>query len=194
MISLLLNLVIAVSTAICIGLSAKESPMHVVMRFFTSLSNVFCGIAGAVLVVFRALELAGTIEAIPNAILVIKYSATASVTVTLLTVMVFLGPVVIGYKPLLTGTGLWLHLINPVLALVSLFIWDKPTAGFWVVFLGLLPVVLYGILYLYKVVVLPQGKGWDDFYGFNRSGKWPLSFTAMMIGGFLVSLALWLIV
>ncbi len=167
--------------------------MHVVMRFFTSLSNVYCGIAGAVLVVFRALELAGVIEAIPNAILVIKYSATASVTVTLLTVMVFLGPVVIGYKPLLTGTGLWLHLINPVLALVSLFIWDKPAAGFWVVFLGLLPVVLYGILYLYKVVVLPEGKGWDDFYGFNRGGKWPLSFTAMMIGGFLVSLALWLI-
>jgi len=191
MISLLINLVLAVSTAICIGLSAKESPMHVVMRFFTSLSNVYCGLAGLLLAVFRALELSGAIAAVPNWVLLIKYSATAAVTVTLLTVMVFLGPFVAGFKPLLSGGGLWLHLINPVLALVSLFIWDKPQAGFASVFLGLLPVLLYGILYLYKVVVLPEGKGWDDFYAFNRGGKWPVSFSAMMVGAFLISLVLW---
>ena len=53
--------------------------------------------------------------------------------------------------------------------------------------LGLLPVLLYGLLYLNKVV---SRKEWDDFYGFNRDGKWPLSFAAMLIGTALLCLLL----
>ena len=34
--------------------------------------------------------------------------------------------------------------------------------------------------------------GGKAIYGFNRGGKWPISFAAMLAGGFLVSLALWL--
>ncbi len=197
MISLFINLILAVSTAICIGLEARKASMPVVLRYFTSLSNIYCGIAGAILVLFRALELAGAIARIPLWLLLVKYSATAAVTVTFLTVMFFLGPVVVGYKPLLTKTGLWTHLLNPVLAVVSLLIWDKPEGGFWIVLFGLLPVVLYGVVYLYKVVLVPKRKGpeagWEDFYGFNHGGKWPLSFSAMMVGGFLVSLLLWVV-
>ena len=46
---------------------------------------------------------------------------------------------------------------------------------------------LYGLLYLNKVV---SRKEWDDFYGFNRDGKWPLSFAAMLIGTALLCLLL----
>ena len=51
--------------------------------------------------------------------------------------------------------------------------------------------LLYGLLYLYKVLYAPEEKRWDDFYTFNREGKWPVSFAAMLLGAFLISVALW---
>ena len=45
----------------------------------------------------------------------------------------------------------------------------------------MLPVVLYGPLYLYKIVYAPPQERWDDFYGFNKGGKWPIAFAAMLL-------------
>ena len=56
--------------------------------------------------------------------------------------------------------------------------------------LGMLPVVLYGTLYLYKIKYAPQEKRWDDFYGFNHKNRWKVSYVAMMIGGFAVCMGL----
>jgi hypothetical protein len=56
--------------------------------------------------------------------------------------------------------------------------------------LGLLPVVLYGPWYLYKIRFAPEGKRWEDFYGFNRGGQWPRSFAAMVGGTALLCLLL----
>ena len=55
---------------------------------------------------------------------------------------------------------------------------------------GLLPVVLYGPLYLYRILYAPEGKRWEDFYGFNKSGKWPISFAAMLAGTFLICMGI----
>ena len=42
--------------------------------------------------------------------------------------------------------------------------------------LGLSTVILYGIVYLVMVVALgPLNGGWEDFYGFNRGGYWPIA-------------------
>ena len=49
--------------------------------------------------------------------------------------------------------------------------------------LGVIPVILYGFVYLYEVVMIGR---WDDFYGYNKNGKWPVSMAAMFVGGFLV--------
>ena len=58
------------------------------------------------------------------------------------------------------------------------------------VLLGVLPIIAYGILYLNKVLL---EKTWDDFYGFNKGGKWKISVAAMTIGCFLVSFVLWVL-
>ena len=55
---------------------------------------------------------------------------------------------------------------------------------------GMLPVLLYGILYIRKILYAPAEKRWDDFYGFNRKGKWKISFAAMAAGTFAVCMAL----
>ena len=155
------------------------------LRFFTILSNLFCALSAL------ALGLALIGGAVPRWIWLWKYVGTAAVTVTLLTVVFFLGPAV-GYKTLLSGRDLYLHLIGPLLAIVSFCFCERlyplplPLA-----LTGLLPVILYGGFYLYKVVLCPVEERWDDFYGYNKNGKWPLSFAAMVIGGAAVCCLLW---
>ena len=163
---------------------AKKAPLKVVLRFFTALSNLLCALAALVVAVCR---LGGEL---PYWAGVLKYAGTAAVTVTMLTVLFFLGPT-IGYKKLLTGPDLWLHLVCPLLAIVSLLLWDKPDMPFGAVIFGTLPVVLYGAMYVYRVLYAPEARRWKDFYGFNRGGKWPISLAAMLVGAFLVSVVLW---
>lgn len=152
------------------------------LRFFTILSNILCALAA----------LAVFISPSPAA-LTLKYMGTVAVTVTMLTVLLFLGPTQGGYKALLSGGDLYLHLLGPLLAIASYCFFEKRDLSFSGALLGLLPVVAYGILYLYKVVCAPQEKRWEDFYGFNRGGKWPIAMTAMFLGTFIVCVAIWLI-
>lgn len=183
MLSVLCNLAMAAMAVAAVLVHTGKAPLRVVLRFFTVQSNLFCALASAAVAVFR---LCG--EA-PTAVLMLKFIGTAAVTVTLLTVLLFLGPTM-GYRLMFTGPDLFLHLVCPILALVSYFAWDKPAAPWPVVILGVLPVVLYAALYLYKVLAAPEGKRWDDFYGFNRGGKWPVSLAAMLLGTLLISVVL----
>ncbi len=147
------------------------------LRFFTILSNLFSAFAS--LCVLLTLRETG----LPYGVWLLRYAAAVSVTVTFLTVMVFLGPTV-GYKSQLEGSGLFFHLSGPLLALLSFCFLERwYTLRFAVSLLGILPVLLYGLVYYHRVVV--TGK-WEDFYGFNRGGKWPVSFAGMMIEAFLV--------
>lgn len=157
------------------------------LRYYTLLSNLLCAVAALAL----ALALRG--GEVPRGIWLLKYVGTAAVTVTMITVLVFLGPA-LGYKSQLSGFGLWLHLIGPLLAIVSFCFFERFHAlPLPLAMLGLLPVVLYGLVYLYKVVLCPAEGRWEDFYGYNKGGKWPIAFAAMMLGGALVCLLLWLL-
>ena len=51
--------------------------------------------------------------------------------------------------------------------------------------------ILYGSFYLYKVVLGPEKGRWEDFYGYNKDGKWPIAFAAMVLGALAVCAALW---
>ena len=81
-----------------------------------------------------------------------------------------------------------MHLITPLLALFSLLCFENEGLSPWVIPLGLLPVLLYGWLYLQRVVI---AGAWPDFYGFNRDGKWKLSFSMMILGTIAVAVLLW---
>ena len=154
------------------------------LRFFTILSNLFCACASL------AVALSSLQGTIPYGIWLLKYVATSSVAVTFLTVMFFLGPTQ-GYKEQLKGWGLFLHLICPVLAIFSFCFLERAyPLSFAVSLLGMLPVGLYGALYLYKVVLVPEESRWEDFYGFNRNGNWQLSFAAMAGGAVLAGVLL----
>lgn len=152
------------------------------LRFFTAQSNVLCAISALLMCLFPQ----------SYAAWLLKYIGTVAVTVTMLTVFLFLAPSVgkDWVSVLLKKSDLFMHLITPLMALVSFCIFEKQGMTFGTALLGMLPVVLYGPWYLYKILYAPAEKRWDDFYGFNKGGKWPISFAMMAIGTFLICIGL----
>ena len=148
-------------------------------RYFTVQSNALCALSALAVLLFPA----------GRGSWMLKYVGTAAVTVTLLTVFLFLGPTM-GYRNLLKGGDLFMHLLTPLAAIVSFGFLERRGMRFPQTLAGMLPVVLYGLWYLYKTVYAPEDRRWEDFYGFNRGGKWPVAFAAMMAGALAVCLAL----
>lgn len=150
------------------------------LRFFTVQSNLLCAL-GALLMCFWP-------DSRP--VWLLKYAGTAAVTLTMLTVLLFLGPTLGCWRKLFSGADLFMHLITPLLALVSFCVLERRGLGFPALLLGLLPMALYAVLYACKVLLAPPEKAWEDFYGFNRGGKWYLSVCLMLLGTLLICLGL----
>lgn len=168
----------------CRKVKKNNGALGEVFRYFTVLSNVFCALASAAAAVSAA---AGGIS---FRVSVFKYTATCAVTVTMLTVFVFLAPTVGSLAPLIQEQDLYLHLICPSLAAATYLLFDAAAMPFSFTLIGTSPVLLYGLFYLYKIMYAPEEKRWEDFYTFNRGGKWPISFAAMLLGAFLISIVL----
>lgn len=144
-------------------------------RYFTIDSNILAAVASAVLCAcfFRGVT--------PVWARVLKYVGSVAVTVTFLTVVFFLGPTM-GYDIMFTGSSFFLHLVCPLLCLASLYLTeaDEPLPAIaWPA--GVLPVIVYGLVYLVMVIVVPPDVGWPDFYGFNMGGLWYVSLAAMYL-------------
>ena len=154
-------------------------------RYFTVLSNLFCALTALILLVC---ELCG---AMPAWAVALKYMGTVTVTVTLCTVFLFLLPVSRSLEGLLsTGPERIMHVVTPLLAILSFLCFEQKGLSAWIIPLGILPVLLYGWLYLDRVVF---AKAWPDIYGFNKGGKWKLSFSLMLAGAALIALLLWVL-
>ena len=160
----------------------------VIFRYFTVDSNILCALSCAFALPAR---LFGRGKG-AGAAMLLRYMGTASVTVTMLTVLFFLG-ILYGYPAMFEGWNLWLHGIGPLLSIVS-FVWlerDGTAPEKKHLVLSLLPVIVYGGVYLVMAVVIGAAKGgWPDFYGFNMSGRWYLSYAGMLAGTALIGAAL----
>ena len=187
-ISIIVNLVIAAWTAYCIytmvtrGLGGNMHGKLTGLRYFTIDSNILAGVSALVMLCSRAIK--GTPSTFAT---VFKYVGTAAVTVTLITVVVFLGPAA-GYAKMFAGNNLYMHLIGPLLCVIS-FCWLDRGPKIQKSHMGtaFLPVFIYGLVYFVMVIVV---KKWPDFYGFNIGGKWYISFAAMMVGSFVINIIL----
>ena len=191
--SLILNaLIVLTTTGIVINEfiphdEAKPPISKYTFRFFTTDSNILSAISALVVIIFDLQALSVGVVQLPKWAFLLKYVGTVSVTVTFVTVLVFLAPSQ-GFKAMFGGTGFYMHLIGPVLAVLSLCLSENVyPLSFVQAMLGLLPTLIYGIIYLILVVVVGEEKGgWPDLYGFNRTGKWPISFFMMVAGTFLI--------
>ena len=82
------------------------------------------------------------------------------------------------------GRNLFLHGLSPLAALIS---WSLVERGqslrFGWVLLGLIPTALYAAVYGDMVL---RRKKWEDFYGFNQGGAWPVAVFAMLVLSFAI--------
>ena len=183
--SAVINEAIVFSTLIAFRALVRRTPrekLGVSFRFFTVLSNLFCALAALLLLLC---ELFG---AMPLWATTLKYMATVSVTVTFLTVLLFLWPSMGTIHGLWDGPEFVMHLSTPLLAIFSFLFFEQKGLSAWIIPLGILPVLLYGCLYFNRVII---ARTWEDMYGFNRGGKWRLSFVLMLLGTAVVATLLW---
>ncbi len=125
------------------------------LRYFTVLSNFLCGIAALIHFVFLALR-----KTAPSWVLRLSYAGTAAVGVTMMVVLLFLGPLY-GYLAMLKGANLWFHLLIPLLAILDHILLEPgERPAFRDTFLCLIPPALYGAAYAVNIAV-------------NGIGEWP---------------------
>ena len=160
--------------------------------YFTVDSNLLAALALAIAVPFKIRRMRKGIP-LPTAVTVLCFTGASAVTVTFLTVVVFLGPLY-GYGSMYAGNNLLLHMICPLLTVAS-FIFDcggEKRLDPRLTPAGVLPTLIYGAVYFIMVIVIGQKNGgWADFYGFNIGGRWYISIVVMLAATYAASLLLW---
>ena len=188
--SLIINAFIFVATLTIIVLHFRKNGAWQIghglkqFRYFTVLSNALCAIGALAVAISQA---CGSLS---HPVFVLKYIGTVSVTVTILTVFLFLGPSQ-GYGNVLSGDFFYMHLVGPLSAILSFCLLERRRMTLGTAMLGALPVLLYGAVYIYKVLLAPEGRHWEDHYGFNRGGLWPVAAAVMLAGTCAVCLLFW---
>ncbi len=142
------------------------------LRYFTVLSNLLEGLASLLLTIDLARVLRGKKERVSHGLFLLGHVGAVAVSITFWVVMCFLGPR-LGYLAMFKGGNLFLHLINPLLAIAAFFFLDHfdrvEKKELW---FSLVPVLIYGIFYLGNVMINGVGTYPDinDFYGFFFAG------------------------
>ncbi len=149
-------------------------------RYYTTDSNVLAAVFGLFPLYFSLRSLIRGKLQLPYWVIYLKFVGTCLVTVTFAVVLGFLGPMTpYGYRAMYQGNNLFTHLINPLLAVLSL--WGAESYPHTVIrtrdcFLSLIPTAVYGAVYFTQVLVR---KAWPDFYMFTRGGLWAVAVLAV---------------
>lgn len=170
-----------------------------IFKYFTVDSNVLMGIAALVYAIYLFLVLRGTDTAVPHWCVLLKLSATASVALTMVTVLVFLAPTCKkGYLAMFTGSNFFFHLTIPLLSILDfIFFVQGKEIRFAETVWGIIPAVLYAAAYAcYVLKHAENGKVSKkyDWYGFVQGGTQYAALAALIVvsGAYLLTVLLWL--
>ncbi len=152
------------------------------LLFFTVLSNLFVGIASFLLFIFQLVSFIRKENHVRRWMMVLKFASVVSVLLTALTVACFLAPRAQmnqeGYFSLYASYNLFFHFIIPLLALVNfVFFENEPSLKFRYTFFSLLPVIFYGLFYLFNYeykfvgVKMADSSIEYDWYGMIKNDK-----------------------
>ncbi len=137
--------------------------------FFTTDSNILAAIGAALVMICDVKILRGERSRVARAFTLVKYAGVVSLVLTFFTVLLLLIPIY-GVAMQWGGTGFHMHVAAPVLSFVSfVFLEQHGKIRLSDTFFGMMPIVLYGIVYFLQVVVF---QNWMDFYAFNMGGMW----------------------
>lgn len=190
---IILNLIIVIFTVIGIILmltsEAEEGALQSSgienFKFYTVLTNVFCGIVASVFLVFKILKKD------TEKIRVLKLAAVVGVAITFAVVAFMFGPLY-GFLQFYKRGNLYFHLLLPVTAMIEFIFVKRRKIPFKFTVFAAIPTLLYGIGYLLNILINGIGGPWpdtNDFYGFLNWG-WPLGiaiFTGIPLTAFVVA-------
>lgn len=148
--------------------SVLSSSKASAFKYFTVQSNVFMGITASISLYYLLFKK----DKYPTWIVVLKLVAVTCLTVTFLTVLFYLAPLM-GLFLVFEGANLYMHLIIPVLSIIC-FVLLEPKVDYkfkWN-FYSIIPSGTYGIIYLINISVFNDFgnvQGWD-WYAFGTFG------------------------
>lgn len=174
---LILNLIIVVLTVIGVILMLTGKPedgaLHASgvenFKFYTVLTNVFCGVIALVDLIFIL------IGKDTGKIRVLKLAAVCGVAITFAVVAFMFGPLY-GYPQFYRGGNLFFHLLLPLTAMVEFIVVNRPYMPFKFTVFASVPTFLYGVGYMTNILINGIGGEWpntNDFYAFLSWG-WPV--------------------
>ena len=190
---LIVSLVIAAIIWMFLYVNSVENSLTAsnveMLKFFTVDSNILMGISALLSLIFILIKKESLFVS------VFKYVSTCAVSLTLLTVMVYLGPVY-GMYLMIEGPNLFLHLIVPVLAIIHLLLLEPKLKEYKKIYIlySVIPMGIYGIFYLINIAANNgYGNVKYDWYFF---GAWGLGIGFLMYFGmavmtFLIGLGLY---
>ena len=125
------------------------------LKYFTTLSNLLEGIASVIWL--DSVRKNGRASDFAE---LLKYIAAASVGLTCVTVLVFLGPLY-GYPEMFKGPSFFLHLLTPVIAIAEMIFLADTNFTRKDNRLVILPPIVYGIVYIGNNIITGTGE-WPD--------------------------------
>lgn len=154
-------------------------------KFYTVLSNVFCGIVALIyLICIFAKKGTGKMAAL-------KLAAVCGVAITFAVVAFMFGPLY-GFLNFYKRGNLYFHLLLPVTAIIEFIVVRRKKMPFRYTVFAAIPTLLYAIGYLLNILINGLGGPWpdtNDFYGFLNWG-WPggiVIFTGIPLAAFAVA-------
>ena len=174
---LILNIIIVILTVIGVVLMLTGKPEEGALqasgienlKFYTVLTNVFCGAVALVylIIIFLGKD-AGKIR-------VLKLAAVCGVAITFAVVAFMFGPLY-GYPQFYQRGNLYFHLLLPLTAMVEFVLVRRPKMPFIYAVFAAVPTLLYGLGYMTNILINGIGGEWpdtNDFYAFLSCG-WPV--------------------
>lgn len=160
------------------------------LSYFTVDSNIFCAVTCLCACIWDVAALRRGGGVLPRWLDLLRFAGTVSVGVTFFTVLLYLLPVTgFDFKMMYAGRNLFLHGLCPLAAMGNWAFLERGEAiAFGWTMLGLVPTVLYGIVYLRMVLI--QRK-WEDFYGFTKGGRWYVALLLMLTLNLVICVGLW---
>ena len=154
-------------------------------KFYTVLSNVFCGIVALINFIFIFAK-KGT-----DKMAALKLAAVCGVAITFAVVAFMFGPLY-GFPNFYKRGNLFFHLLLPATAMAEFIFVKRKKIPFKYTVFAAIPTLLYAIGYLLNILINGIGGPWpdtNDFYGFLNWG-WPAGiciFTGIPLTAFAVA-------
>jgi len=153
-----------------------------IFRMFTIESNLLVGLCAVLCLPYQIDGYRTRNFHMPRWIMYTFYVGVTAVAMTFFIVIAVLSPFA-GYRVmLLTSSNMLLHLFTPVLAITAfLFVVTDHNIKRFGIPVALLPIALYGAVYMVMVFVIgEENGGWSDVYQMNTYAPWPVIFAGFL--------------